>query len=834
MNTSVRSLLIGATLILSCISASAQHIVKGKVADSVTKEPEPGAVVQVFAGEAKNENLAGYALSDSLGCFSIKLRTITEADYFLKVINMGRITEERTFVPEGESTDFGTILLQDDVQALQSASVAAARPLIKMEADKISYDVENDVDSKASTVLDMLRKVPMVTVDGQDNITVNGSSSFVVYVDGKPNPMLSSNPSQIFKAMPASAVKGIEVISNPGARYDAEGTGGVLNLIIARSENGASAIPDGISGSIYAGADTRTGANGGLYANARKGKFSVGVNGYAGNSNIKGLRQFSTYKTSDGMLLKETADGVDQKGSYTFGNLTASYEIDTLNLISANVALRKWGGRQIGPWDAEASMAGAPVYSYDGSINAENKSNGLNASIDWQHSFKANKARMTTLSYRFASTPFYSNMEDRRSNPVGISVFDRKVISDNCNQEHTFQGDYTTPIAPGHTVSTGVKYIFRDNNATNKEYNDLGAGYVLVDSPNGKYTHYNHIGAAYVEYAGSFGMFSLKGGLRYEHTFVDVRFDNGNKYDSNYDNLVPDLSLQYNLGATSNIGLTYNMRIFRPGINYLNPFVNRTFHNSISYGNSDIEPEKKHNIALKYNSFSPKFMVSAGLNYRYGEGGIESYRKFGPDPENPAVNVIQTTYGNIVDSHSFGFNAFFNWNPVKDTRIYANAELDYDHFNSKVLGQENHGWCPDFVIGAQQTLPYDIRLSANVFVNGRSYNLQGWRSGFNGAALSVSRNFFKEKLGVTIQGFSNFSMKDLKIELYTNGDGVEVNQKVYIPLKSLSLQLTYNFGKGNVQVKKTQRSITNDDVIDAQKGSATAAGGSGMDSQKNM
>ena len=270
------------------------------------------------------------------------------------------------------------------------------------------------------------------------------------------------------------------------------------------------------------------------------------------------------------------------------------------------------------------------------------------------------------------------------------------------------------------------------------------------------------------------------------------------------------------------------------GINYLNPFVNRTFHNSISYGNSDIEPEKKHNIALKYNSFSPKFMVSAGLNYRYGEGGIESYRKFGPDPENPAVNVIQTTYGNIVDSHSFGFNAFFNWNPVKDTRIYANAELDYDHFNSKVLGQENHGWCPDFVIGAQQTLPYDIRLSANVFVNGRSYNLQGWRSGFNGAALSVSRNFFKEKLGVTLQGFSNFSMKDLKIEVYTNGDGVEVNQKVYIPLKSLSLQLTYNFGKGNVQVKKTQRSITNDDVIDAQKGSATAAGGSGMDSPKNM
>lgn len=833
-NTFVRRLLVSTILILSCLTAGAQHIIKGKVADSATKEAEPGAVVQVYSGEAKAENLAGYALSDTLGSFNIKLRSVKEGDYILKVVNMGRLTVERSFRPEGASTDFGTILLEDDVQALESAKVAAARPLIKMEADKISYDVENDADSKATTVLEMLRKVPMVSVDAQDNITVNGSSSFVVYVDGKPNQMLSSNPSQIFKAMPASAVKGIEVITNPGAKYDAEGTGGVLNLIIARNENGASAIPDGINGSLFAGADTRSGINGGLYTNARKGKFSMGVNAYLGTQNIKGLTQNSRYAADGGMVINETSDGVDQKASYTFGNLTASYEIDTLNLLSANFALRSWGGRQKGPWDVAAEMAGAPLYSYDGNINAYTGSHGMDASFDWQHNAKANKARMTTLSYRFSSNPLKSDTEDARSNAIGTTVFDRKVIGDNCNQEHTFQGDFTTPIAPGHSISTGVKYIFRDNNAKNEEYNDLGAGYVLVDSPNGTYQHYNHIGAAYVEYAGSFGMFSLKGGLRYEHTFVDVRFDNGNKYNSNYDNIVPDLSLQYNLGATSNIGLTYNMRIFRPGINYLNPFVDRTFDNNISYGNSDIEPEKKHNVALKYNFFSPKFMISAGARYRYGEGGIERYRKYGPDPENPAVNVFQTTYGNVVDSHSYGVTGFFNWNPVKDTRIYANFDISYDQFRSKELNQENQGWSPSFMVGAQQTLPYDIRLSANVFWDGRSYNLQGWSDGFSGASLSLSKNFFKEKLGVTLQGFSNFSKDDMKIEMYSKGDGVEISQKVTIPIKSLSLQITYNFGKGNVQVKKTQKSITNDDVIDAQKGAATAAGGNGMDSQKNM
>jgi len=830
----MRSLLVSTILILSCISAGAQHIVKGKIADAASQDPEPGAVVQVFAGEAVSENLAGYALSDTLGNFNIKLRSIKDASYLLKVVNMGRLTVERSFQPEGESTDFGTILIEDDVQALESAKVAAARPLIKMEADKISYDVANDADSKASTVLDMLRKVPMVSVDAQDNITVNGSSSFVVYVDGKPNQMLSSNPSQIFKAMPASAVKGIEVITNPGAKYDAEGTGGVLNLIIARAENGASAIPDGINGSVFTGADTRSGVNGGLYTNARKGKFSVGVNGYLGTQNIKNLRQFSNYDMTGGISMKEKSDGVDQKADYTFGNLSASYEMDTLNLISANVALRRWNSIQDGPWDVTAELAGAPLYSYDGSINADTKSHGMDASLDWQHNSKANKARMTTLSYRFSSNPLQSNNEDVRNNVIGTSAINRRVKVNNQNQEHTFQGDFTTPLAPGHSLSTGVKYIYRNNHSKSEEYNDLGSGYALLDSENGNYQHYNHIGAAYVEYAGSFGMFSLKGGLRYEHTFVDVHFDNGSKYNSNYDNLVPDLSLQYNLGATSNIGLTYNMRIFRPGINYLNPFIDRTFDNNISYGNPDIQPEKKHNVALKYNSYSPKFMVSAAVNYRYGEGGIERYRLFGADPEDASVQVIQTTYGNIVDSHSLGVNGFFNWNPVKDTRIYANGDLEYNYFHSDKLDQENHGWSPSFMVGAQQTIPYDIRLSANIFWSGRNYDLQGWRSGFSGASLSISKNFFSEKLGVAIQGFSNFSKDDMVIKAYSKGDGVEMNQEVTIPIKSLSLQLTYNFGKGNVQVKKTQKSITNDDVIDAQKGAATAAGGAGMDPKSQM
>ena len=825
---SVRSLLVSATLILSCLSAGAQHIVKGKVADSATKDPEPGAVAQVFAGEAKPENLAGYSLCDTLGNFTIKLRKVVDAEYRLKVINMGRMPVERSFVPKGESTDFGTIYVEDDVQALESAKVAAARPLIKMEADKISYDVANDSDSKASTVLDMLRKVPMVTVDAQDNITVNGSSSFAVYVDGKPNPMLSSNPSQIFKAMPASAVKGIEVITNPGAKYDAEGTGGVLNLIIARTETGASAIPDGASGNIYLGADTKKGINGGLYTNARKGKFSVGLNGFTGTQKMWNLEQHSVQEMKSANLkVKNDADGLDQDANFTFGNVTLSYEADTLNLISASAALRRIAYEQKGPWNISSTMGDAPLYSYEGNLSTRNKSAGVNASIDWQHSSKANKERMTTLSYRFSSDPTNSYFETGYKNYTGItpaSAPSRKVSTKSCSMEHTFQGDFTTPLAPGHTLSTGVKYIFRDNHATNKNYNDIGSGYTLEDTDNDNYRHYNHIGAAYLEYAASLGMFSLKSGIRYEHTWLDVRFEDGTSYNNHYDNVVPDVSLQYNLGMTSNIGLTYNMRIHRPGISYLNPFIDRGYGTQIQYGNSDIRPETNHNFALKYNFFSPKFMVSAGASYRFGKGGIEQYQFYGPDPEYPAQDILQITYGNISDSHMYGINYFVNWNPFKDTRIYSSGELEYSVYSSDVLNQKNSGWCPQIMVGGQQTLPWDIRLGANLFWSGRRYTLQGWTTGFSGASLSLSRNFFNEKFGVSLQGFTNFGCGPLKMQIHNEGNGFVNDTKVSIPLKTLQLQLTYNFGKNNIQVKKTQRSITNDDVINAEK-SGTAAGG---------
>ena len=225
-----------------------------------------------------------------------------------------------------------------DSLELKGVTVTAAKPMVKMEADKMSYDVSADTDARSATVLDMLRKVPMVTVDGQDNITVNGSSSFKIYVDGKPNPMLSQNASQVLKMMPASAIQKIEVITNPGARYDAEGAVGVLNLVTAKQGGGAGAqAMNGLTGTLRGTLSTK-GYGGGAFFSGQQDKLSL-----SGNM----LYQYQRMKDTEVSIERESADGslmrYEQKSTqrvpFTMGSLNLGYDLDSLNTLSASVSL---------------------------------------------------------------------------------------------------------------------------------------------------------------------------------------------------------------------------------------------------------------------------------------------------------------------------------------------------------------------------------------------------------------------------------------------------------------------------------------------------------------
>ncbi len=816
-------------LLVAVIPAAAQNSIRGRLVDATTQAPEVGAVAQLLEGEA----VKAYALTDSLGVFLLEGRALKSGTtYTLAVDNLGRQSIRREVTLSGNPIDLGDISLEDDLQALESSKVVSARKLIKMDVDKVTYDVAEDVDAKASTVLEMLRKVPMVTVDGQDNITVNGSSSFKVYVDGKPNEMLSANPSKVFKAMPASSVKNIEVITNPGAKYDAEGTGGVLNIITVRNSDGTSAIPDGVNGSLNIGANSSWSVDGGLFLQARKKKFSFGMNVNGAYQDVRGGSSEQTQTMGD-ISITSQGGPVRQRVPFTFAQVNASYEVDTLNLVSASLGFDFWSFRMNSPGETVALQGELPLYSYTSSSDERARYYGINAGLDYQHTFPSNKQRMLTLSYRFGFDPEKGTTSSQYGDLVGTTLHPRRVLTDDRSSSHTFQADFTTPIVnEKHTLSTGLKFIYRFNRADDiyHQLDETAAEETILSEDKVNYRHYNYIAAAYAEYAGTVGKFGLKAGLRYEHTFQEARRVGEPTYKIQYPSVVPNASIQWNFAATQNIGLAYNMRIRRPGITFLSPFINRSSPTSISYGNPDLRPSLDHSLKLEYHYFSQKVVVNAGASYRYGQGGISQYGFYGEDPEDASVMILQNTYGNIVDSHQVGLNYFISWNPWKDTRIYSRGEGGYEIFQAKALEQSNRGLTGFLMVGVQQTIPWDIRISANFFGMSRRHSLQGWNSGFMGLSMAISKSFLDDRLSITLQGFTNLNKGPARFKMHSEGKDFTLDGLMRFPIRNIGLNLTWNFGKKGIQTTSVKHTISNDDVMSGERGGSqtSAAQGGGM------
>jgi Outer membrane cobalamin receptor protein len=390
LTTLILAAAFGATL-------SAQRTtVTGEILDALTRQGEPAAVLQFFSGDDTTTPVA-YTTTDVDGFFSQVLTG--KGAYTLFFSGIGRQDRVIPFTLDGQSSlDLGDILIEDDVEALAEASVTAQRPLVKMDVDRMTYNVADDVDSKTATVLDMLRKVPMVTVDGQDNITVNGSSSFQVTVDGKPSQMFSGNPSQIFKMMPASYVKDIQVITNPGVKYDAEGVGGVLNLVTNREATGGESLSDAFYGSVRAMGSTR-GGGGGLYLTQQAGKFTWSLNGNGMYMGMPGTTTDVTRELLGGPGGTTTTHSESaMKMPMVMGNLSASYEIDAQNLISVTAGLMHFGTTLDGI--TSTAMTGGlqgTGFSYDGNSLTKMSSNAITAGVDYQHLWSDNPGRSLVI-----------------------------------------------------------------------------------------------------------------------------------------------------------------------------------------------------------------------------------------------------------------------------------------------------------------------------------------------------------------------------------------------------------------------------------------------------
>lgn len=719
--------------------------VKGVVVDSITGEGEPYATVRVENAAAPGKAVK-MLVTQNDGRFTVSLTD--KGKYRLTVSAVGRADIVKDFTLEAgkPSVDLGKMVIRDATTVLAGVEVTAQKPLVTADIDKIGYDVESDPDSKTNTVMEMLRKVPMVTVDGEDNIKVNGSSSFKVYVNGRPNNMMSNNPTEVLKSMPANTIKKIEVITNPGPKYDAEGVGGILNIVTVGS--GFEGYTLTVSANV-----NNTGIGGALFGTVKAGKFTVSARyNYTYNDQPRSHSGSSLTVTDENP--SSTSANIESRGysksksNFQSGSLEASYEIDTLNLVTASFGL--WGNnyssRGMSSVVGTSPIDGGGLYSYGMPSHSKNSWFSIEGSVDYQRLFKV-KDRMLTFSYRISTDPetsdSYTDYDDMNAASDWEDYLRRLENQHNDGSqrttEHTFQLDYTTPIGKLHTLEAGAKYILRNNSSENDRYNMAAmgtGGYEFDEDHSSHYRHNNDIIAAYLGYGIKWKKLSGRLGLRYEHTIQDVKYllGRGDNFRTHFNDFVPSASIGYKLTDTQNFRLGYNMRIYRPGIWYLNPYLDDSDPTAIVQGNPNLVSEKRHSFSLGYNSFSSKLSVNLSLAYSFTNNSIESVSTLVNDNDieglqNPTgKSVLYSTCRNIGKTRSANMSAYANYTPFTTTRIYANLYGGWQYF-SDGSDLSNHGWNMYVYGGAQQTLPKDWRISFNCWGRHRGFHCKARAAG---------------------------------------------------------------------------------------------------------
>ena len=828
MKQTLISMALILTMALYAKAQNTQHsyTITGVVADSVTHEGEPYATLTIARADSAAKPVK-QALTDIKGRFSIS--SSGTGSYLLMVRSMGRKPMQRAYTVDAttRTIDLGTLLLQDGGNQLETVEVVAYKPLVKADVDKIAYSVEDDPEANTNTVIEMLKKVPMVTVDGQDNIRVNGNSSFKIYVNGKPNNMMTKNPKEVLKSMPASSIKKIEVITNPGPKYDAEGVGGILNIVTEGKG------PEGYN-ATFSGRANNSSYGGGLYATVKQGKLTMSVNYNASsNHSPKGYTYSDRSQIgTDGTVTSSTvADGYTKGHSqWQGGDVEASYEIDTLRLITGSFSLSKFTSKRDALNTAFSTVpaTGQRLYGYRSPSHSKENWDDYSASLDYQRSFSV-KDRLLTLSYRLESSPSTSDSRylytDREAADDWQTFIDRmrdqRMDGDENTMEHTFQIDYTTPFAKHHTWEAGVKYILRRNKSDNDRYN-LGTGDKdeTYDSDNSShYRHHNDILAAYTGYGLTLDKWSARLGLRYEHTLQKVEYllGRGTNFHKNFDDLVPSARLGYKFSDATNLSLGYKMRINRPGIWYLNPYLDDRIPDAISQGNPNLDTEKSHAVDLQFSSYNSKLTYTLTGTYRFVNNSIESVDRLVNDrdiaglPNPTGKDVIYSSYANIGHIQYAGLMAYANWTPITNTRITLNGSVGYSHMSD---GQSlrNHGWCTNIDASLQQTIAKTWIFNASYYVQTPQPTLQGKDARYQWYNFSLSKSFMDKRLTLTAYIINPFGKRYFCYRSETVADNFRTTASSSWCQLYYGVSVRFRIGKLKASVKHTERTVENNDV----------------------
>jgi outer membrane receptor protein involved in Fe transport len=816
--------------------------ISGTVIDSLTKKPVDYATISIFKSGAKAP--INGVLTDEKGNFQIN--NLRAGKYKITVSFIGYPT--KTYDPiettaSKPDNNMGSLVIAPSAKALKEVQITGQAPLIENKIDKIVYNAEKDLTAAGGNATDVLQKVPLVSVDMNGNVAIRGDGNVRVLINGKPSGATSASLSDVLKTIPADQIKSIEVVTSPSAKYDAEGSAGIIN-IITKTKNAS-----GISGSVSGGVGTRQN-NGNMNLNYNKNRFNFSANLGGNLTWPQTMTTIFDQTINTGSVNQknhnETSNETKRHGAR--GTLTAGYEFNGFNSINSTLALNDGGFNTNGGGDYSIKDFNDNTKSLDyaGKTMNKNKFTGFDWNLDYTHKFKKEGHEITVSgqwSHSIIKTDYSSVFTSKQATPA-IPQPNQQGNNDGKNNEYTAQADYTNPISKTLKFEAGGKTIQRRISSTYDIYSlDIDGKNPIIDPENSNLYNYNqNVYAGYSVFTVTLPKnYSILAGFRYENTQIkgdpktlyasDENQQQLSPFTASYNTYIPSLTIQKVFG-TNTFKLSYSKRIQRPSLQVLNPFINRTNIQSQSVGNPNLAPEVSQTVELNYNTYIKSSVLNFSIYYKRTNDLIEGIAI----PINEIVdgkNVIgtRTVQNNVALNNSWGASFFGSINPIKPLTIRGSVNAFtynptvYDMYVGSVNEDALKTRLQYTMFGsAQYTFPKDIIFEAFGFVNSARRTIQGTSPSFGIYAFGVKKQFMNKKASLGFNAVQPFAVNKA-FNQNISSPGFTQSSRTQFPFQSFGLTFSYSFGKISFKAPnptQKKKGVNNDDQI--QGGDQTGGG----------
>ena len=786
--------------------------ISGSVVDATNQQAVGFATITLAdpAGKALDGTLA-----DDKGKFTIP--KIGAGNYVLQVSFIGYLTQNiNVRVPDNnDHVQVGTLKISPSATALKEVAVTGMRALIEEKVDRTVYNAENDATNKGGDATDVLRKVPSLSVDLDGNVTLRGSQNIKVLINNRPSTLAATSIADALKQIPSDMIKSVEVITSPSAKYDAEGTGGIINIITKKNNL------QGFSLSLDGSAGIR-GSNLGLNGAVRKGKMGFNLGGFGrGNYNVHG--RFNNHQITG---VNRTLQQAETRNSGLFGRYQFGweYDISEKDFINASVQLGVRNGHNFQDRISTNTFENEQlVYELLQDTETRDNSGNMDVDLNYTHSFAKPQQEFSVLT-QFSRNNRTNNFLFNTLDLDDYGILSRyKNLNESFNQEVTLQLDYQNPIGKNQMVEVGVKNITRQviSDYQGFESNSANGPFTLdPDARRSNVFDYNqNVSASYLSYTLTTPQkYSFKAGARYEYTTINADFKTGdNDPIPSYGTLVPSVNVSKKLANGNTLKASYNRRIQRPSLQYLNPNLQGNNPLSLVQGNPNLNPEFSNNFELGYSTFIQSAMLNFTTYARTTNNAIQGIRRVSQGQDS-----IVTNYFNIGQENAYGFSFFTNINLSDKLSLNGGTDVYYAVMDNNVPDPEfnasNRGWVTNIRAFGNYNIGRGYGLQLFSFYRARQVQLQGYQGGFGIYSLSLRKEFNGKKGSIGF-GAENFFSPSIKMrnafDAPATASRPATSQRSVNEMYNLNLKLTFSYRIGKMNMNAPQRrrkSVSNDDL----------------------